>query len=154
MKRRTFIKGVGGSSAALVSTGAIPGKEKIFTLTFWSNPEKYLDPEAASEVESLAEWRDFVFEHESDPLFGLWDTSKSVEEFLENPDGDCTDFSRLAASWFVANDEPAYLLVIWKGGMDFHMVAHNGEESHDMFRREPVENYYERAIFHAEKRIA
>lgn len=151
MKRREFLSKKAKSTAGIGIVKKV--REENFAFDFWFNPKKYIDKEAASQIENLHRWTDLKFEYQNDPYFGLWDTLNPVSKTIETETGDCDDIACVAVSWLLANQMDAYLVVSVTRKKTLHMVAHDGFVAYDSNEVKPIEEYYKESVIYMEKKI-
>ena len=96
------------------------------TARFIVNPRKYLKPKATKNIDIEEFGNNFV--HRTDPMNGLYDTVQDVERTIESKEGDCVDYSAVAASWILQhkNTNPKLLIYIPKSVSYAHMNVSEG----------------------------
>ena len=97
----------------------------IPTALFLAVPGRYLEPVPEFDPDGFAKrWR-----YQGDPLWGLWDVARNPHDLIEQAQGDCVDYARLAASWlYFHTDRPIALYVMGRvHNPPGHLVAYDGE---------------------------
>jgi hypothetical protein len=152
MNRREFIK-AGGTAAGGTGLTINNLLNRTWTFNFWLNPKEHIDPEATSEIKDINKWTEEEYHYSKDPFFGLYDTTKPVDRFIQDKTGDCDDYSRFALSWLVYRDKPAYLVFVVTGRWTLHLFVHDGIRAYDDFGVGNIGWNKDDAIFWREKKV-
>lgn len=133
-KRRDILKSMGAGltvgSLLKIETNEGTSLDEFFskyTGRFILNPRDYLNPKATEDID-IREFGE-EFNHQLDPMNGMYDTVKDVEKTVRSKQGDCVDYSAVAASWILLNKNvnPKLLIYVPKKAGYGHMNVTDGE---------------------------
>lgn len=89
-------------------------------------PKRYIDPHATIAID-LETWSD-TFEWSEDPWNGYQDFAQPVRQTIQSREGDCEDYSLVAASWLVSRGEDVELVCCFDENFaPTHVVCYDGE---------------------------
>lgn len=137
--RRDFLKGAAGVAGGLTLSTVFVIEHGENTslgefadtniLSYLKNPGDYVDTDNAPE--HIQQFMN-AFDHDTDPLYGLYDHVGAVSETVADERGDCTDYSAVAASWALNNGMSPELILYAPEGTNYgHVNVYAGGDIYD-----------------------
>lgn len=112
----------------------------IPSAAFIATPRRFLEPVDYLDMDRFAD----RWEYAQDPLWGLYDIARSPFEVLDQAEGDCVDFARLAASHLFYNTahDIALYVAAQRRMPPGHVIVYDGVRcwsTGEVYEESPVE---------------